>query len=1036
MFPNSFKRLGFAVLSAVAALALVGATSPVAAQQGTVAGQVVDASSLQPIQGAQITIEGTQIGTVSGDDGQYRITGVPTGQQTVRIRLLGYRPAARTVTVESGQTATANFQLQVSAVQLQEVTVNVITGQQQTRRTLGSNTSTIDMSQVNTAPSNTFADLLSARSEGVQLRDASGSSGTGQKIRIRGSNSLSLSNEPLIFIDGARVVGANEDPTFSLGLGGQEPSRLNDLAPEEIASIEVIKGPAATSLYGADAANGVILIRTKSGQQRTRWHFYGQYGSLTDETDYPVNIASYQVAEGADPGDHAWIQFPAPGTTPDGLFEIENPAFAKCPNNEAAVGNCTQDVTRQFNTLRDPRTTPFSTGHNNRVGGSVSGGGEDATYFFSASRLYEQNVLPTNTNDRTNLRLNTSFAPFEGLSLDLSTGFVDNDLLIGYNDNAVSGPILQGLGGFPEFVPGDGFAGDEPSYLNFGFFLPPDELKARTSDFNTQRFTGSVAGRLSLPELPWFTANLNLGYDLIDEAQGTHVFPGQVPLFFPDGFRTSLRTDHEIWTSSLSLRADYDLTDRLSASTTVGGGYNEERQVSTVCSGDVITFGLPSCGATSARFSVDEDFTRIRSVAGFAQQRFTLNDRVYLTGSIRADDNSAFGGELGVEYYPGVSASWVVSEEPWFGESDVVSSLRLRGAYGVSGVRPQFRDATSLFQPVSVTVGTASENAIIINVTGNRTLKPERVTEWEGGFDASFFDERLSLQMSYYHKKSEDALINRQLAPSFGLTASRFENLGAVRNQGIEADLSAEALDTEDLGLNLGITLTTVDNKILELGENVEPITLNRGEQLHKEGFPAGAYHLPRIEWNDGNGDGLLSIDEVTVVDDTAVFLDEVNPTWTASFDADVRIFDFIRISGLLDAQGGNSQLNGNESFRCGTFLNCPATGDPNAPLSDQARFIADRFLGTPVGYVEDGTFLKWRELSVRLDAPPGLAEMSPLLQGASLTVAARNLRTWTDYSGIDPEINETGGSTNFTQGEFLTQPPPRTLTARLDFRF
>lgn len=1033
MLSTLFKRTGLSALAAVAAASLLGLSAPLEAQQGSVSGTVVEAETLQPVNGAQVTIEGTQLGGLTDEEGRYRITGVPTGERTVRVRLLGYRAAPRTVTVAAGETVTADFQLQVSAVELDQVVVNVITGEQQTRRTQGTNTSTINMDQVSDAPSNTFADLLSGRGSGVRLQDASGSTGTGQRIRIRGANSLSLSNEPLIFVDGARVAGATVSSDIGLGMGGQETSRLNDLAPGEIQSIEVIKGPAATSLYGADAANGVILITTRSGQQATRWHFYGQQGTLTDETDYPINVASFTAL--GDPNAKTWIQIPLPGVTPDGLFELANPEMVRCPNHEAAVGSCSQDVTRRFNTLMDPRTTPFENGNNERFGGSVSGGGENVTYFASASRLAEQNVIDYNVNDRTNLRFNSEVRPFEGLSLDLSAGFVDNDLTLSFNDNAVSGPILQGIGGWPEFIPGDGFSGGRPSFRNFGFFLPPEELRDRRNFFETQRFTGSISGRYSPADLEWLTANLTAGYDLSDEHSANHVFPGQ-NFFFPDGFRQSHRGDQELWTVNTSVRAQYGLTDNLSASTTLGGGYDEERTVTTSCFGAVITFGLPNCGATSARFFVDEDFTRIRSVAGFAQQRLILDDRLYVTGSIRVDDNSAFGGELGVEAYPGVSASYVMSDAPWFDTGDVLSTFRLRGAWGVSGVRPGFRDATSLFAPVSVTTAAGSESAIIINVSGNQTLKPERVTEFEGGFDAGFFDERVSLQATYYYKESEDALIERQLAPSFGLTADRFENLGAIRNKGIEASLSGEALDFEDVGLTLGVNVTTIDNEILELGEGVEPITLNRGEQLHKEGFSAGAFHLPRIDWNDANGDGLLAISEVTVIDDTSVFLDESIPTWEASFDANLRLFDFVHVGALFDAKGGHSQLNNNEAFRCGTFLNCPGNGDPNAALSEQARFISDRFLGSPVGYVEEARFLKWRELTVRLDAPEGLGDISPLLEGASLTLAARNVGTWTDYTGIDPEINETGGSTNFTQGEFLTQPPPRTLSARLDFRF
>lgn len=1019
--------------ASAAAVALLFFAASAEAQQGAVTGQVVGASNLQPVSGAQVFFPNLDLGTITNEEGRYRITGVPAGQHQLRVQVLGYRPANQTVAVSAGETVTVDIELDVSPVALQDVTVNVVTGQQQARRTQGSNTATIDMSTVEASQTQTFADILQGRSEGVRLQDVSGGTGTGQRIRIRGSSSLSLSNEPLVFVDGAKVSGGNEDSDIQIGMGGAEVSRLNDLSPEEIKSVEVIKGPAATSLYGAAAANGVLLITTKRGQSTgARWHFYAEMGSLTDETDYPANVGSFTAL--GDPDAPLWLSAET-GATPDGIVEFQNPAFESCANFEAAAGECTQDVTRRFNTMLDPRTTTLTTGRNERFGGSVSGGGEDATYFVSASRLFERNPVPYNVNDRTNLRLNSEVTPSEALSLNVSTGFTDNDLTIGLNNNAVSGPLINGLGGFPEFVPGDGFGGGDPSFLNFGFLLNDDELSTRTNEFQTQRFIGSLNARFNPEALPWLRANATVGYDLSDKSSKTFLFAGDVPAFFPDGFVTTNRGEEEIWTANTSVTAEYDVNEWLSANTTVGGSYSEEREVTSTCSGASPTLGLPNCGATTELFAVDEDFSRIRSLAGFAQQEFSINDRLYVEGSIRVDDNSAFGGDLGVELFPGASVSWVMSEEPWFGESDVINQLRLRGAWGQSGVRPEFRDAQSLFSSVSATRAAGSQSATIISNSGNPELKPETVTEWEGGFDASFVNERISLQASYYYKESEDALVERQLAPSFGLTTSRFANIGSVRNQGIEANLNADALNTEEFGLSFGVNFTTVDNEILELGR-AQPITLNRGEQAHKDGFPAGAYHLPKIEWQDANGDGILSVDEVSVVSDSSEFIDESTPTWEGSISTNLRLFRFVNIRALFDAQGGHSNLDATNAFRCGSFRNCRGAADPNAPLDEQAAFIADEFLGTNVGFIDGATFMKWRELSVRFDAPQSLAELSPLLRDASLTLAGRNLATWTDFSGLDPEINETGGDTNFTQGEFFTQPPVRVLTARLDFRF
>jgi len=233
---------------------------------------------------------------------------------------------------------------------------------------------------------------------------------------------------------------------------------------------------------------------------------------------------------------------------------------------------------------------------------------------------------------------------------------------------------------------------------------------------------------------------------------------------------------------------------------------------------------------------------------------------------------------------------------------------------------------------------------------------------------------------------------------------------------------------------------------------------LNRGEQFHREGFSAGGYFAIPLTWNDANGDGLLSTAEVKV--DTARFLkvpndkggiDTLNlaylgpllPTNSQGLSFDVTVFKNITFSSLFERRAGNKQLNESEYFRCRTqhsnpyFGFCGALDNPHASLASQAAFIGSQFAqfgATPYGYIEDADFVKWRELSVRLDVPASIGQRFSALKGMSITLAGRNLKTWTDYTGLDPEINEGGGNA-FTQGEFNTQPPVRTWNLRFDFK-
>ena len=272
-------------------VALLGAVvSSAAAQQGSIAGRVTHRATQQPVAGAEVVVLGTNLAGRTRQDGQYRIPGVAVGRYTLQVRLIGYATLSQPVSVSGGETAVVDFALSEAAVPLEAVVVTA-TGAEQLRRELGHSVATIDATKTveEAAPTN-LADLLNARAPGVQVLPSGGTTGTGSRVRIRGSSSLSLTNEPIIVVDGIRVEnGATGQTATSIGVGGQTPSRLNDLSPEDIESIEVVKGPSAAALYGTDAANGVIQIRTKQGRPGpTRWNAFIEGGPLKDITTWPA----------------------------------------------------------------------------------------------------------------------------------------------------------------------------------------------------------------------------------------------------------------------------------------------------------------------------------------------------------------------------------------------------------------------------------------------------------------------------------------------------------------------------------------------------------------------------------------------------------------------------------------------------------------------------------------------------------------------------------------------------------------------------
>lgn len=1043
-------RLARVVLGTAALLLLP--VSVLAQATGTITGRITDQTTGEPLVGVQVFVAGTNLATISDREGRYSIRNVPEGPTTVRAVLIGYAQADVSTTVQAGGTATADFSLRPSAIDLDAIVVSVVTGRAERKRELGTNSATISSADLELAPVNNLANVLTARAPSVQLQGVAGSVGGSQRIRIRGANSISLSNEPLIFVDGIQF--SNNKGGF--GVGGQDYSRLNDLNPDDIESIEVLKGPAASALYGTAAANGVVQIRTRRGSSGPpRWNATFEYGVSEDVTDYPLNFMTVQANA---PG--------APIFTPTGTLNRE--AYTYCPNESAARGVCTQDETTALNPFDTPALTPFQTGNRQKVGLSVSGGGDALTYFVSGDYDTEEGVVYFNTQDRVSVRANVGASVLDNLRLDLHSNYIRTNLALNANDNNIFSPLINGLLASP-FIPSQeqrdaSSPGLRPG-TGFGYFL--SDIEENISFQEVDRFMVGANG--SWQPFNWLSLNSNLGLDYFGRFDGNTVQPGRLPIAatWTPGFRQAQRSSSYFYTANTAGVGTFELSPTIVSTTTLGAQFTRELFEGVYCYGVGIVEGTRSCSATSSLFDVDETYSEVRTIGGYLQQQLSWRDRLFLALSIRGDDNSAFGQDFGFIYYPGASVSWVVSEEDFFPESDAMSNLRLRAAYGMSGQRPNFRDAQTLLEPTSASVGGNDVTAVRLSRVGNIELEPERTTEFEVGFDAGFLQDRLALEFTYFQKRSRDALVARPLPPSYGLTGDAattgqiWDNLGSVKNWGTELAINTRPIQTRDVTLNLRLSASTLDNEIEDLGEDIQPITFNRnGVQQHKQGFPTGGFFGRRYEVVNPGQQRLLTRDDVRLVDtDSVVFLGHSLPTNTQSLSADLSLFNnLVRIASVFERRAGHYQLNDTERFRCTTGYSrgnagsnpgmgqCRGVADPNASVFEQARFIAMRLgalnpetgqrVTTVSGYIEPADFIKWRELSVTLAPPQSLTASVPQLRGASLTLAGRNLATWTDYTGLDPEINETGGGSNFTQGEFNTQPPLRYFTIRLNYTF
>jgi TonB-linked SusC/RagA family outer membrane protein len=1005
------------------AVALAVATASQAeAQGGTISGAVTDEATGTGLEGSRVLLTGPNRIEATNQEGRYTFRNVAPGSYQVRVLRLGYRPATDTAVVAPGEAVTLDFALTPAPVQLDEI-VTTATGEQR-KLEVANAVSTIDVARVTEeAPIAEFGNLISGRAAGVQVQKSGGTTGTGTRIRIRGSNSLSLSNEPLYYIDGVRMESNPRSTTLDLGgfgvgdEGNNGPSRINDINPEDIESIEIVKGPAAATLYGIQASNGVVRITTKRGVAgRPRWNVFTELGAVSDVNEYPVNF----FGRSDDPD---W----------DGFCTIQS----------ELDGFCTQSRVDQYQPLNDPATRPYKAGLRQQYGLSVSGGNEIATYYISGE--YESEVGPfrlpraeedsiraargevretqirPNALEKVNLRANIRSDVSKNIDVSASAGLVTSNTRLIENDNS----FLT--------VNGSGTASGNLPEVNRGWFFIPAELFAALANQQANRFTGGFTANWRPKE--WLSTRATIGYDVVDRTD-VHFFPtGEVAELETN--REGLKIDNKFQLSQTSVdlgaTARFRLSPAVGSRTSVGAQFFRDLSRGTFASGR----GLPPGSETinGARTTEAADTTiESRSIGSYLEQEISLKDRLFVTAAVRFDDNSAFGESFNATAYPKASASWLLSEEPFF-HAGLFNTLRLRAAFGVSGQQPGTVDARRFFNPVAGKRGGTPTTGVSFGNLGNRELKPERSREFEVGLDAGLLADRVSLELTFYHKLTRDALIEREIAPSLGTSEFQFFNLSRIRNRGLELAINARVLDSRSLTWDLSLSGSVTSNKVLELGQNVSPIFVGF-YQRHVAGYPAGGFWAPDITFDDANADGIIDITEVAL-SDTAVFQGSALPTREASLNSRLALWDGrVTIGTQFDYRGGHLVDNSLEQFRCFSVVICRGVHDRTAPIDEQARAQATYLPGGgfDVAFFEPGWFIKLRELSLTLQAPDPWARAFRASR-LSLTLAARNLLTIDDYSGVDPEVNAFAQD-NFASSDFESQAQVRYYTARVNVSF
>jgi TonB-linked SusC/RagA family outer membrane protein len=1026
--------------SALVGLVALLAASPAGAQQsqGMIRGAIQDAANGSPVVGARVSVLGTSLAVTSGTEGRYIIRGVPAGSQEIVVLAIGYSSQRHPVEVISGETTELTVSLTQTPYQLDELVVTA-TGDQR-KVELGHVIEVVAAdSVVAYSGGRNVTDLLVGKAAGVNVLSSSGTVGAGTRIRIRGASSVSLSNDPLLFVDGVRVSPLGT-ASLSVGTGGQAPSRLDDLTPEEIEDIQVVKGPAAATLYGTEAAAGILQITTKQGRPGpTRWNLSVEQGIITDPNSYPANYTSFRHDTSA------------------------APVRATCLLTQVAAGTCTQDSVTSFNVLENPATTPIGNGYRQQYALQASGGSDQVTYFISglfqgqtgtmklgsgeqqrvaALRAIRVGDLPDqvirpNYLRKYGLRANVRAKVSSQADVSVSVGYTSSNLRLPQNDNNVLGVLPSGYFGLGNAA--DTVRANANGAPNGGWgFFRPGEIFALLRTQNVERLTGGIT--TNWRPLSFLNTHVTVGYDITNRTDvqfdPTNLGPafGTTPL----GAKADNRAAIKSYTLDVGSSANYKLSQSWLGRSSVGGQFFKDVFYLNQALGQNLAPGSSDIDGAGT-LTASETTTDVRTIGGYVEQMVGYRERLFVTAGLRVDDNSAFGANFDIIKYPKLSVSYFISDEPFFPKTSFVSTLRLRGAYGQSGRQPGATDAISSLTPVSSAVDGSSQSSITIGTIGVSGLKPERSKELELGFDLSTLRDRLGLEFTYYNKLTDDVLLARVLPPSAGGPTTRIENLGSARNYGLEIGLSGtfpiggSTFDFRLTGSLLKNNLRTLGKD--ENGKTIPPIVF--GSQRHQPDYPLGAFWDIPYTFRDVNGDGIIVLSEMTF-DSLPRFIGSVLPTREFAFRPAFTTFGGkLRLGAQFDYRGGNWLFNNTEAFRCtATGNNCRALHDPSASLKDQAAAVARRSSAsqTTFGYIERGDFLKLRELSLTFTAPQSVARLMHA-SAARFTVAGRNLFTITGYSGVDPEV-QSNGQNNFTTQDFLTQPPVRTWLFRASFDF
>jgi TonB-dependent SusC/RagA subfamily outer membrane receptor len=957
---------------------LAGAAPSAAQQTYRLQGVVVDATTDQPLAGVAVTIAGTTQGTLTNADGRYDLVArVAPGTWRVEYALIGHETVTRevvlgaTLSVDVPQVA-----LGLSAVQLEGLVITG-TGVATARRALGNAVSVVGGDAIADSRAVTVDAALQGKVPGAQIMMNNGTPGGGVSVRLRGTSSIVGGAEPLYIVDGV-IVDNSSDQQINFGYRTNPSNRLADLNPNDIDRIEVLKGAAAAALYGSRANNGVIQIFTKRG----------------GTGDTRITVTSRATL---------------------GQLQRELP-FAMTPVDEQ--GNAVERFDLQDFIFRDAwgSETTFS----------VSGGADQTRFYTSGAYSVDNGIMIGSSNERISARLNVDQSVGGWLSIAGGANYVRNRSNLLINGENGTGGVLTAIVFTPTTIDLSAKDPETGQYVTrqTTFPNPLEVIDDWNAPQTVNRFVGSFQARAAPQSGP--SIEYRLGYDTYNMETDLFI-PRGTPVQLT-GSSTAVSRTQFLVNNDLIASYTYGAGARLGLTTTAGMNhtYSREQTVNAAAT-DLVPATELVRGAVQ---TTTQNRFETATLGFFGQQQVAIDDRLFITGALRWDASSTFGSDERWQLYPKVSGSYVVSDASWWSDSgvgSVMGDFRVRGALGYAGNQPPVGSAYARFPRYGQAVNINRSGLVHLANPGNPNLKPERQRELELGFDAGFFDNRLGATFTWYDQYVEDLLLTRTFPPSTGY-ASVLDNVGELSNTGLELQLTGRIIERPGLGWSATLTYARNRNRV----ERLAGAPFGDGYfNWVEEGYALGVWRLFDFQ-RDENGNVVTDANGLPVRTATPEIIGDPNPDWQGSLRSELRLGQSLRANVLLDGVFGHDVWNQTirimDIFRAGPLYDRVLKGE----ISDAYR---TRYTSITGAYLEDGTYLKLRELSLTWQVPQSLYA-SLGLAALSLELAGRNLYTWTDYTGYDPETNMFGTSTVARGTDFATYPIARTFSIGLRAAF